>query len=60
VIVEVDYKKFQKLLNEKCPSNNYTEKEAAEAFHNLADFVKLLMDISERQTKERKEQAEIK
>ena len=48
MIVEVDYKEFQALLNKHYPDGNYTEAEAAEAFHNLADFVLLLMEINDR------------
>ena len=48
MIVEVNYKEFQALLNKHYPDSNYTEAEAAEAFHNLADFVLLLMEINDR------------
>jgi len=60
MIVKVDYKKFQETLKKHYPDCNYAEAEAAEAFHNLADFIKLLMEISERQAKEREKQTEAK
>ncbi len=47
MIVKVDYKRFQSKLNAYCPDNPCTEAEAAEAFHNLVGYVKLLMEISE-------------
>ena len=43
-----DYKKFQAMLNEYCPDKPVTEAEAAEAFHNLAEFVSLLIRINDR------------
>ncbi|MDD3289163.1 MAG: hypothetical protein PHX43_09240 [Alphaproteobacteria bacterium] len=48
MIVEVDYKHFQGLLNKHYPDNPVTEAEAAEAFHNLVGFVNLLMQINNR------------
>ncbi len=49
MIVDVDYKRFQAMMNRHYPDHPVTEAEAAAAFHNLADFITLLMDISERQ-----------
>jgi hypothetical protein len=46
-MIEVDYKQFQKLLNEYYPDRPVTEGEAAEAFHNLVGFVTLLMQIKQ-------------
>jgi hypothetical protein len=46
MIHEVDYKRFQTVLNRHCPDHPYTEAEAAEAFHNLAGFINLLMQIN--------------
>ncbi|MDR3425133.1 MAG: hypothetical protein P4M13_08730 [Alphaproteobacteria bacterium] len=48
MIVDVDYKHFQELLNKHYPDHPVTEAEAAEAFHNLVGFVGLLMQINDR------------
>jgi hypothetical protein len=45
-MIEVDYKRFQGILNKYYPDNPVTETEAAEAFHNLADFINLLIQIN--------------
>ncbi len=46
----VDYKSFQEKFNKYCPDNPLTEEQAAEAFHNLAGFINLLIEIN-RETK---------
>lgn len=43
MLVPVDYKSFQAKLNAHSPEQPYTEAEAAEAFHNLVGFVRLLI-----------------
>lgn len=43
MLVPVDYKSFQAKLNAYSPEQPYTESEAAEAFHNLVVFVRLLI-----------------
>ena len=52
MLIDVDYKEFQSLCNKHYPDEPVTEAEAAEAFHNLADFVLLLLEIQERNRKE--------
>ena len=59
MIVKVNYKEIQELFKKNYPGCNYTEAEAAEAFHILADCVEHLMKISERLEQE-KRQPEIK
>ncbi|MEJ0062763.1 MAG: hypothetical protein WDO70_06060 [Alphaproteobacteria bacterium] len=44
-MITVDYKRFQGILNKHYPEKPVTEDEAAEAFHNLADFINLLIQI---------------
>ncbi len=43
MLAPVDYKLFQTKLNAYSPDQPYTETEAAEAFHNLVGFVRLLI-----------------
>ncbi len=43
MLAPVDYKLFQAKLNAYSPEKPYTEAEAAEAFHNLVGFVRLLI-----------------
>lgn len=43
MLVPVDFKSFQTKLNAHSPEQPYTETEAAEAFHNLVGFVRLLI-----------------
>jgi len=44
-----NYKKFQKIINEHAgPDRQYTESDAIEAFHNLAGFITLLIEINDR------------
>ncbi len=43
MLVPVDYKSFQAKLNAHSPVQPYTEAEAAEAFHNLVGFVRVLI-----------------
>ena len=43
MLAPVDYKSFQSKLNAYSPAQAYTEAEAAEAFHNLVGFVRLLI-----------------
>jgi hypothetical protein len=45
MLVPVDYKKVQSKLNAYCPAQEFTEAQAAEAFHNLVGFVHLLMEV---------------
>lgn len=47
MLVPVDYKSFQAKLNAHSPEQPYTEVEAAEAFHNLVGFVRLLISAEE-------------
>jgi hypothetical protein len=49
MIMTVDYKHIQSIINERCPNSPVTESEAAEAFHNLVDFVNLLIEINNEQ-----------
>jgi hypothetical protein len=42
MLAPVDYKSFQTKLNAHSPEQPYTEPEAAEAFHNLVSFIRLL------------------
>ena len=48
MLVEVDYKRIQKIINEAYPDHLVTEAEAAEAFHNLVGFLNLLNQINDR------------
>jgi hypothetical protein len=48
MLVEVDYKRIQKILNEHNPLHPVTEAEAAEAFHNLVGFLNMLDQINDR------------
>ena len=48
MLVEVNYKQIQKILNEHDPEHPVTEAEAAEAFHNLVGFLNLLTQINDR------------
>ncbi|HUY68117.1 MAG TPA: hypothetical protein VMV79_02315 [Alphaproteobacteria bacterium] len=43
-----NYKRFQALMNRDRPDNPVTEEEAAQAFHNLAEFVITLIEINDR------------
>lgn len=47
MLVEVDYKRIQKILNDHSPENPVTEAEAAEAFHNLVGFLNILDQIND-------------
>jgi hypothetical protein len=46
---EVDYKEFQTMLNSHSPEEQFTEDEAAEAYHNLTEFFMVLVQINERE-----------
>ncbi|MFY9288594.1 MAG: hypothetical protein WAO98_08860 [Alphaproteobacteria bacterium] len=46
---EVDYKKFQAMMNEGRSVNPVTEDEAAEAYRNLGEFILLLYKINARE-----------
>ena len=48
MLVEVDYKRIQKIINEAYPDHLVTEAEAAEGFHNLVGFLNLLNQINDR------------
>jgi hypothetical protein len=48
MIIKADYKKFQAIMNKHRPENPVTETEAAEAFHNLVEYVRLLIEINDR------------
>jgi hypothetical protein len=48
MLVEVDYKRIQKILNDCCPEHPVTEAEAAQAFHNMVSFIKILDQINNR------------
>lgn len=47
MLVKVDYKKFQAIMNKYYPEKPVTEAEATEAFHNLVGFVNLLIQIND-------------
>ncbi len=47
MIVEVNYKEIQVIINKYYPDNPVTEAEAVEAFHNLVGFVNLLIKIND-------------
>jgi hypothetical protein len=46
---EIDYKEFQTMLNSHSPEEQFTEDEAAEAYHNLTEFFMVLVQINERE-----------
>ncbi len=48
MLVEVNYKRIQKIMNEHWPAQEVTEAQAAEAFHNLVGFLNLLNQINDR------------
>jgi len=48
MIVKANYKKFQSLMNSHYPEAPVNESEAAEAFHNLVEYIRVLMQINER------------
>ncbi len=49
MIDSIDYKAFQKKLNEDFPDTPFTEEEAKAALRNLGEFVWLLHKINQRE-----------
>lgn len=47
MLATIDSKEIQALFNKYRPDNPYTEEEAIEAFHNLVNFVNLLIEIND-------------
>ncbi|MGE3622347.1 MAG: hypothetical protein AB7H77_00540 [Bdellovibrionales bacterium] len=48
MLVEVNYKRVQTIMNEHWPECQVTEAQAAEAFHNLVGLLNLLSQINDR------------
>lgn len=48
MLVEVNYKNIQKILNDEHPERPVSEEEAAEAFHNFVGFMNVLIQINDR------------
>ena len=46
---EAEYKKFQATMNKCCPNTPLAESEAAEAYHNLGEFMSLLVKVNKRE-----------
>lgn len=46
---ETEYKKFQAMMNKCCPDTPLADSEAAEAYHNLGEFMSTLFKINERE-----------